>query len=226
MARFRRMQVLSMVEQQGLVPVFFNPDPEISLKVMMACHKGGARCLEMTNRGDGAVEVFRHLQRSSAEECPDLALGVGSIVDAPTAALYIAEGADFVVGPCLDRETAVLCNRRKIPYMPGCATATEIQEAHSLGVEICKIFPGAEVGGPSFVKAMKGPCPWVSIMPTGGVEPTRESLMAWFGAGITAAGIGSNLITREILKKGDWDALSRKVSETLALIREARGGSR
>ena len=153
----------------------------------------------------------------------DIIMGVGSICDAPTAALYIANGANFVVGPLLNEEVARLCNRRKIPYSPGCGSASEIAEAEELGVEIVKMFPGSEVGGPSFVKGMLGPCPWTSIMPTGGVDATRESLQAWFDAGVACVGIGSKLLTKELLAAGDWGALTDKVRGVVDTIREIRG---
>ena len=222
MARFPRLKVLTTIEELGLVPVFYTPDVGVAKEVLAACAKGGAGCLELTNRGDAAIEVFKELEDFCKKEYPDLMMGVGSVVDAATAALYIQYGANFVVGPVTDEETALLCNSRKIPYMPGCGSATEIHRAERLGVEICKIFPGAEVGGPSFVKSIRGPCPWTSIMPTGGVEPTRESLGEWFEAGIVAAGIGSKLVTAEILKTRDFAALTRKVQETIQIIRDVR----
>jgi len=222
MARFRRLEVLTKIEEIGLIPVFFTPDEEKAKGILKACAKGGALCVEMTNRGDRAIEIFKTLEEYARTEFPDVILGVGSVVDAPTAALYIAYGANFVVGPVLDEETAVLCNKRKIPYSPGCGSASEIHRAEALGVEICKIFPGAHVGGPGFVKAIRGPCPWTSIMPTGGVSPTRESLTEWFDAGVTAVGIGSKLVTKELLERGDFEALAEKIEDTIKLIKEIR----
>lgn len=223
MARHRRLKVLSTMEQVGLIPVFYNKDIETAKKIVSACAEGGAVCIEMTNRGDAAIEVFKALEAHCAANHPEVILGVGSIVDAPTASLYIAYGASFIVGPVLDEETAVLCNKRKVAYSPGCGSATEIHRAEALGVEICKVFPGGEVGGPGFVKAVLGPCPWTSIMPTGGVSPTKESLSAWFKAGIVCAGIGSNLITSDIIKSGDFKKLTADIKSTIALIKEIRG---
>lgn len=222
MARFARLKVLDTMVDTGLVPVFFNRDLEKSKQVARAVAKGGCRLLEFTNRGDHAWEVFSKLEEFCATEVPDLILGVGSIVDAPTAALYINCGANFVVGPVLNAEVARLCNRRKIPYSPGCGSASEISEAEELGSEIIKIFPGSEVGGPSFVKAMLGPCPWTTIMPTGGVEATEESLTAWFKAGVVCVGMGSNLVTKELLDKSDWDGISKRVADTLAMIKKLK----
>ena len=173
MARYRRMDVLNAMYTTGIVPVFYHPDLEVVTNVARACARGGARLLEFTNRGDFAWEVFRELERFCAKDVPEMITGVGSVVDPGTATLYINNGASFVVGPVLNAEVARACNRRKVPYSPGCGTASEISAAEELGCEIVKIFPGAEVGGPPFVKAVKGPCPWTSIMPTGGRRAHR-----------------------------------------------------
>jgi 2-dehydro-3-deoxyphosphogluconate aldolase/(4S)-4-hydroxy-2-oxoglutarate aldolase len=222
MPRFSRLKVLNSMQELGLIPVFYTPQIDVAKGVVKSCAQAGALCVELTNRGDGAVDVFKELEKYACSEHPEIILGVGSVVDAPTAAMYIASGANFIVGPVLDRETAVLCNKRKVPYMPGCGSATEIHEAEALGVEICKIFPATQIGGPAFVKAVKAPCPWTSIMPTGGVNPTRESLGAWFEAGITCAAIGSKLITKEILKNKDFATLTNRIKEVLQIIKQVK----
>ncbi len=218
-----RMAVLSAMMEQGLIPVFYHPDIEVCTNVIQACAKGGAKCVEFTNRGDFASHLFLDLARYFAKADPSVIMGVGSVIDAPTAALYIANGAKFVVGPVLNAEVARLCNRRKIPYSPGCGSASEISMAEELGCEIVKVFPGGSVGGPDFVKSILGPCPWTRIMPTGGVDVTEESLRAWFGAGVAAVGIGSNLITKQLLEKQDYTGIERKVRETIELIKTIRG---
>ncbi|HSJ54144.1 MAG TPA: bifunctional 4-hydroxy-2-oxoglutarate aldolase/2-dehydro-3-deoxy-phosphogluconate aldolase [Anaerolineae bacterium] len=223
MARFDRMTVLNAVVQDGLVPVFYHQDAEVAQQIVAACVLGGASVVEFTNRGDRAWNVFTRLVEWAATAHPGLILGAGSVIDAPTAALYIGSGANFVVGPVLNPEVARLCNRRKVAYMPGCGSASEISEAEELGVEIVKVFPGGQVGGPAFVRAVLGPMPWTRIMPTGGVDATPDSIRAWFQAGVTCVGIGSKLVTRELVAAGDWDGLSRRVAEVLAWIREARG---
>lgn len=224
MARFMRLEVLNTIVDTGLVPVFYHHDVEVAKKVAEAVAAGGARVLEFTNRSDFAPLVFTELSQYLAKANPQIILGVGSVVDAPTAALYIASGANFVVGPILNPEIARLCNRRKIAYSPGCGSATEIAQAEELGVEIVKIFPGDSVGGPEFVKAILGPCPWTRLMPTGGVETTRESIAAWFKAGIAATGIGSNLIKKDLVAASSYAAITAKTDEVLSWIREARGG--
>lgn len=223
MARFTRLQVLNKMVELGLVPVFYHPDVDTAIKIVEACAAGGAKVVEFTNRGDLAYEVFVSLVKHVNRNLPDVILGVGSIIDAPTAALYISSGANFVVCPILNPEVARLCNRRKIAYSPGCGSASEISQAEELGVEIVKIFPGDSVGGPEFVKALLGPCPWSSIMPTGGVDATRESVSAWIKAGATCLGMGSKLITKELVAAKDWDSISAKTRQVLAWIKEARG---
>jgi 2-dehydro-3-deoxyphosphogluconate aldolase/(4S)-4-hydroxy-2-oxoglutarate aldolase len=224
MARFSRLKVLNTMVETGMVPVFYNASFDVARDVARACVAGGCNLLEFTNRGDGAWEVFNQLSRYCIRDLPDIILGVGSIVDPGTASLYINCGANFVVGPVLNPDVARACNRRKVPYSPGCGSASEISMAEELGVEIVKLFPGKEVGGPGFVKSILGPCPWTSIMPTGGVEAIEASLKAWFDAGVVCVGMGSNLITKESIKAGDYAGITAKVAETLALVRQIREG--
>lgn len=223
MARFSRIEVALKMKETGIIPVFFHSDAGVCKHVLKACYDGGVRVFEFTNRGDFAHEVFAELNHWTAAEMPDMMLGVGSVVDAGTASLYIQMGANFIVSPILNPDMAKVCNRRKILWSPGCGSLTEINQAEEYGAEICKIFPGAQVGGPSFVKAIKGPCPWTSLMPTGGVEPTEESLKAWFGAGVTCVGMGSQLITKEIIHKGNYSDLTNKVKQVFEILEEIRG---
>lgn len=222
MSRFTRLQTLNAMHEIGLVVVFYHHDVQVAQDVVAACAEGGARLIEFTNRGDAAIRVFIELEDYCAAKVPTAITGVGSIVDDGTASLFINYGANFVVGPVLNPAVARTCNRRKVPYSPGCGSATEISTAEELGCEIVKVFPGGQVGGPEFVKAVKGPCPWTSLMPTGGVEPTEESLSKWFKAGIVCAGIGSQLITKELLDKKDYAGITKKVRETLALVQKVK----
>ncbi|MDB4891299.1 MAG: keto-deoxy-phosphogluconate aldolase [Gemmatimonadetes bacterium] len=222
MAAKDRISVLLAMMEQGVIPVFYHPDVDVCKKVIQACANGGAKCIEFTNRGDFASHVFLEVTQHFAKQDPSVIMGVGSVVDAPTAGIYIANGAKFVVGPLLNADVAKVCNRRGIPYSPGCGSATEIGYAQELGCEIVKVFPGSSVGGPDFVKSILGPMPWTRIMPTGGVEATEASLKQWFGAGIVACGIGSNLITKELLDKKDYDGIEAKVRDTVQLIKTIR----
>lgn len=218
MARHSRLAVLNAMVDTGLVPVFYHPDLEVTKKIVAACAAGGARVIEFTNRGDFAYDVFNQLQRHVSQTHPDVIIGVGSVMDAPTAALYIASGADFVVSPVLNAEIARLCNRRKVPFSPGCGTLSEISLAEELGVEIVKIFPGSSVGGPGFVKDVRGPCPWTRLMPTGGVDATEESIKAWFQAGVACVGMGSKLIRKDLVAAGDYPTISATVAQVLEWI--------
>jgi 2-dehydro-3-deoxyphosphogluconate aldolase / (4S)-4-hydroxy-2-oxoglutarate aldolase len=218
-----RLAVLAAIIEQGVIPVFYHPDVELCINVIQACADGGAKCIEFTNRGDFAWETFKEVTKHFKKADPSVIMGVGSIIDAPTAALYIANGASFVVGPMLNADVAKVCNRRGVAYSPGCGSATEVSYAQELGCEIVKVFPGSCVGGPDFVKNILGPMPWTKLMPTGGVDPTEESLTKWYKAGIVASGIGSKLITSDLLKAKDFKGIEKKVAETVALIKKIRG---
>ena len=204
-----------------MVPLFYHPDIDLCKAIVKACYDGGARLLEFTNRGDFAHEVFGKLNKYCAAEMPEMILGVGSVTDAGAASLYLQLGANFVVTPVLREDIAVVCNRKKVLWSPGCGTLTEICRAEELGCEIVKLFPGGTYGA-AFVKGIKGPQPWTSIMPTGGVSPTRENLSAWFDAGVTCVGMGSKLISKEIVANRDVATLQTKVADALQLIAELR----
>ncbi|MCU7694661.1 bifunctional 4-hydroxy-2-oxoglutarate aldolase/2-dehydro-3-deoxy-phosphogluconate aldolase [Haoranjiania flava] len=219
---FNKLQVLSAIGETGMVPVFYHHDAEVAKNVVKACYQGGVRVFEFTNRGDFAQEVFAELVKFAKTECPELILGIGSVVDAPTAALYIQLGANFVVGPLFNPEVAKVCNRRLVPYTPGCGSVSEIGFAQEAGCDLCKIFPASNVGGPSFVKNVKGPMPWTMMIVTGGVEPTRENLDAWVKSGVFAVGMGSNLFPSDVIKAQNWQAITDKTQEALAYIQEAR----
>lgn len=216
--RHDRPSVLTAIESQGVVPVFYHPDVEVCAQVIRACARGGARAVEFTNRGDFAWDVFTQLSKEFARTDPDILLGVGSILDAPTAALYLASGARFVISPCLVPEVARICNRRLVAYAPGCGSVRDVSEAHELGCDLVKLFPGSSVGGPDFVKAILGPMPWAKIMPTGGVDPDEASIAKWFGAGIVAAGMGSKLVTDAAIKAQDWAGIEASVRQTVNSI--------
>jgi 2-dehydro-3-deoxyphosphogluconate aldolase/(4S)-4-hydroxy-2-oxoglutarate aldolase len=223
MPKYSRLKVLTTMLETGIVPLFYHDDPAVAEKVIRACLEGGARCVEFTNRGDGAALVFGELIRRFREDT-DLILGAGTIMDASTAALYIQLGANFIVGPTLNPEVARLCNRRKVSYTPGCATASEISNAEELGVEICKIFPAGDLGGPDFVKAVRGPMPWVRLMPTGGVTPEKENVTAWIHSGVACIGLGSKVISSQVVEKGDYAAITESVRQVRTWIQEARAG--
>jgi len=222
MARFTRIDVINKILGTGIIPIFYHNDPDICRNVVKACYDGGIRVFEFTNRGDFAHDVFSDLSKWTEDEVPDLILGAGSVVDAGTASLYIQLGANFIVSPILNPDMAKVCNRRKILWSPGCGSVSEINYAEELGAEIIKIFPGSSVGGPEFIKAVKGPCPWTSLMPTGGVEPTEGNLKAWFDAGAVCVGMGSKLITKEIVQDKDWKELTIRTESAVRIAGELR----
>lgn len=226
MAKFPRLQVLTAMIRAGIVPVFHHDDIGTAKSIVASLAAGGAATIEFTNRGDHAFEVFSDLEKHASIEYPDVILGVGSVVDTATAGLYLDLGANFVVGPMLNPDVARICNRRKVAYSPGCGTLTEISTAEELGCEIVKIFPGDLVGGPAFVKAVRGPCPWSLLMPTGGVDITHESLAAWFDAGVPCVGIGSKLVSGDLVAAGDWAELERRTAQVVSTIAAVREESR
>ena len=219
MAKYSRLKVAAVMKETGLVPLFFHPDVEVGKQVLKACYEGGARLMEFTSRGDFAFEVFRELNKYALEKLPGMILGVGSVTDAGAASLYIQLGANFIVTPVLREDIAKICNRCKVLWSPGCGSLTEITKAEELGCEIVKLFPGG-IYGPSFVKAIKGPQPWTSIMPTGGVSPTEENIKGWFEAGVTCVGMGSQLISKEIIVNKDFDTLRTNVQKALHIIKK------
>ena len=223
MARFDRLTVLNSMVATGLVPIFYHGDLAVAKEVVAACVAGGAQLVEFTNRGDRAWNVFTDLIADLARTNPSVILGAGTIMDAPTAAMYIASGANFIVAPVLNSEVARLCNRRKVAYIPGCGSASEISAAEELGAEIVKIFPGGQLGGPAFIKAVLGPMPWSRLMPTSGVDVTAESVQGWIKAGAACLGLGGNLIRKELVAVGDYATIRDNVRRVLDWIREARG---
>ncbi|WP_420316561.1 bifunctional 4-hydroxy-2-oxoglutarate aldolase/2-dehydro-3-deoxy-phosphogluconate aldolase [Ekhidna sp.] len=223
MARFTRIEVVLKMKETGMVPVFYHKDIDMCKEVLKACYAGGVRVFEFTNRGDFAHEVFAELNKFAEKECPEMILGVGSIIDGPTTALYLQLGSNFIVSPMMDEEMAKICNKRKVAWSPGCGSVTEIVKAHELGSEVVKIFPGSQVGGPAFVKGVRGPFPYASIMPTGGVSPDEENLKGWVEAGVHCVGMGSQLFPKDVLANKDFDAITKKCSEALAIIKRLRG---
>lgn len=217
MSRFDKTQVIQKIGDTRIVPVFYNSSADVAVHVIKACYDGGIRAFEFTNRGDFAHEVFAAVAKYTARECPEMALGAGSITDAPTAALYMQEGADFIVGPLFNPDVAKVCNRRCVPYVPGCGSVIEVGFAQEAGCDIVKVFPG-DVLGPKFVKAMLAPMPWTKVMVTGGVEPARENLIGWKNAGAFCVGMGSKLFPKDRIENKDWAYITDKCKEALSYM--------
>ncbi len=221
MAKFDKIAVMQKIGETGMVPVFYHKNLDICKQVVKACYAGGVRAFEFTNRGDFAHEIFGELVKWADKECPELALGIGSIVDAPTAALYLQLGANFVVGPLFNEDIAPVCNRRSVPYCPGCGSVTEIGKAQELGCDLTKLFPG-DVYGTNMVKGLKAPMPWSKIMVTGGVAPEKDNLEKWFKAGVYCVGMGSKLFPKEEIAAENWAYITNKCAECLDIIKQVR----
>lgn len=225
MARFMRLDIINTLLNTGVLPLFYHGEIETAIELVDACARGGVQTIEFTNRGEMAYPVFTELLRHFAKADPSVILGIGSIIDAPTAALYLAIGANFIVGPSLNAEISRLCNRRKVLYLPGCATENEITTAEELGAEICKIFPGESAGGPGFIKAVMAPCPWHRLLPTGGVDATEASISEWIKAGAASVGLGSKLISSQAVKDRDYAGIAAKTAQCVGWVQSARRGS-
>lgn len=221
MARFKRIEVYQAMFKAPMVPVFYHTDVEVAKQVVKACYEGGVRAFEFTNRGDFAHEIFAELNKWSAKECPEMVMGIGSIVDAPTASIYLQSGTNFIVGPLLNPEIFKVCNRRQVAYLPGCGSVSEVGLAQELGAEVVKVFPG-DVVGASFVKGVKAPMPWTNIMVTGGVAPTEENLKKWFDAGVSCVGMGSNLFPKEVMANKEWDKITALCKEAFSIINKVK----
>ncbi len=221
MAKYSKIEVFTAMKETGIVPVFYHADAEVCKNVVKACHEGGIRAFEFTNRGEFAHEVFGELSKFVAKECTGMILGIGSIVDAPTASLYLQLGANFIVGPLFNPDVAKVANRRLVAYIPGCGSVSEVGFAQELGCDVCKVFPG-DVLGTSFVKGLKAPMPWSNLMVTGGVKPEHANLKGWFDAGVTCVGMGSNLFPKNIMDAKDWTALTNLVKEVMVIAQEVR----
>ncbi len=221
MARFTRIEVAQKMKEQGMVPLFYNADIEVAKKLLDAIYAGGARLLEFTNRGDYAHEIFSELNKYAARSMPDMILGVGSVTDGGTASMYMQLGANFIVTPVLREDIAIVCNRKKVLWSPGCGSLTEIARAEELGCEIVKLFPGS-IYGPNFIKSVRAPQPWTNIMPTGGVSPDYENLKGWIEAGAYCVGMGSKLFVKDKDGKFDYAKTENTTKKALTTIREIR----
>lgn len=221
MAKYSRIEVVNTMSRTGLVPLFYDNDIKSCKSILDALYQGGSRLLEFTARGDFAYEIFGELNKYALKELPGMIIGVGSVTDAASASHFMTLGANFIVTPVLREDIAIICNRRKIMWSPGCGSLTEVCRAEELGCEVVKLFPGG-IYGPDFVKAIRGPQPWTSIMPTGGVLPTRENLESWFKAGVTCVGIGSKLIAKNADGNYDLSKIESDTRNALSIINDLK----
>ncbi|WP_127129978.1 bifunctional 4-hydroxy-2-oxoglutarate aldolase/2-dehydro-3-deoxy-phosphogluconate aldolase [Pseudoflavitalea rhizosphaerae] len=209
------------ITEQGLIPLYFHPDPDTCIGVMKALYAGGVRVVEFTNRGAAAQENFEAMLKVRDKECKDLLLGIGTIKTKKDAKAFIKSGADFIIAPGMIEEVAETVHKEEMLWIPGCMTTTEIIKAEQAGASLVKLFPG-NLLGPGFMSAIRELFPDLLFMPTGGVEAEKENLTAWFKSGVSAVGMGSKLITRSVLEDKKYDELTAAASAALQLIKEVR----
>ncbi len=218
MKRASRQQVNELIDQTGFLPLY-NPDQlETTQKVLTAAYEGGVRLFELTNRSKNALEIFQQIVPFVNTQLPDLVLGVGTILDEKSAHAFFEAGADFIVSPIIPAEVARYCQSNDICWVPGASTLNEIVHAQQLGADMVKIFPANYLGGPGFVEAIKAPCPWIKVMPTGGVDGSEENLRAWFKAGVRCVGIGSQLFRKDKIEAGNFNSIREETQRITSLI--------
>ena len=223
MAEFTRMEVINKMMETGLIPLFYHNDINVSKKLVKALYLGGARVIEFTARGNFSFQTFSQLSQYVASNYSDLILGVGSITDAAAASLYMQAGAQFIVTPVLREDIAIVCNRRKVLWSPGCTTITEIAKAEELGCEMIKFFPASSFGS-DFIKAVKGPQPWTTFMATGGIKPEEADLKEWFEAGVSCVGIGSQLIVKNPQGLPEYSEIQILTEKVIKTIKKYKSG--
>jgi len=204
-----------------VVPVFYHDNPAICKEVVRVCYDAGIRVFEFTNRGPQAAANFASLRQMVSSQCPGLALGIGTIFTYRTAAEFLSIGCDFVVSPALVPEMKQIQTSSYTLWIPGCATVSELSAARDLNAQMMKVFP-ANLLGPGFLAAALSVMPELKLMPTGGIEPAPDSLSRWFQAGAAAIGMGSQLISKEILDKQDWNRLHDVVSQVVQGVRQLK----
>jgi len=217
----KSQQAIDEVVAQGILPLYFNPDENVSLEILRAIHKAGIKAVEYTNRGEAAFNNFKKMIAMRNTEMPGLLLGIGTIKNLQQAKDYVSAGADFMVSPGFVPEVAAYAISNDIFYAPGCMTPSEIIAAENAGVKFIKLFPG-NILGPEFLSSIKEIFPKLLFMPTGGVDTTKESIEGWFKAGVCAVGMGSKLISKKLMEQKDYATIESSTREVLALIQSIK----
>lgn len=217
----KKTEILQLTLQQGVLPLYFNKDEEVSINVLKALYEAGIRTVEYTNRGEAALQNFKALRKVCDIELKGMYLGIGTIKNGEQAKSFVDAGADYLISPGVVEDAAKVADQNKLVYVPGCMTPTEIIKAEQLGSTLVKIFPG-NIVGPGFVSAIKELFSGVKFIITGGVEPEESNLRGWFSAGAAAVGMGSKLITKQILETKDYAKITQLTKESLKLIELVR----
>ncbi|HEY4876273.1 MAG TPA: bifunctional 4-hydroxy-2-oxoglutarate aldolase/2-dehydro-3-deoxy-phosphogluconate aldolase [Puia sp.] len=217
----KKEEIKNLVVQQGLLPLYYNDNSEVSIEILRTLYKAGIRIIEYTNRGEHALDNFLLMKKTAKTEMPDMKLGIGTIKTKTDAEIFIAASVDFIVCPVVDISIAEIVHKAGLLWIPGCMTATEINTAEINGASLVKIFPG-NILGPTYISSIKEIFPNLLFMPTGGVEMSKENIQSWFNAGVSAVGMGSKLITKSIMENKDYKTLTENCVQALALVIEAK----
>ena len=218
----KKAEIIKLIPEQGVLPLYFYKDTEVSIEVLKALYAAGIRTVEYTNRGEAALKNFKELRKVCDTELKGMYLGVGTIKNAEAAQAFIDAGTDYIISPGLVEDAVAVANANNMLWVPGCMTPSEIIKAEQLGAKMIKLFPG-NILGPSFLGAIKEIFPNLLFMPTGGVELEKENLSGWFKAGVVAVGMGSKLITKTALEAKNYEGIKADTLKALALIKEVRG---
>lgn len=213
--------LIDLLATQKALPLFNCGDAATGMKVLEALHAGGMRVVEFTNRSAGALDVFRTLVVEAAVRLPGIVLGAGTIIERSQAEAFHGVGARFIVAPNLDDDVGRYCDEHGLPWCPGTGTVTEMIRAHRIGAAVIKVFPADALGGPAFIKGVRGPCAWLRLMPSGGVTLDGTNLNAWFAAVVFCVGMGSHLVDAEIVTAGRFDELADRTRRLVAMLAQA-----
>ena len=216
-----RVELLKLIPEQGILPLFFYKDPEVSLSILKALYRAGIRAVEYTNRGEAALQNFRQMRTLCDSELPGMYLGIGTIKNGEMALEFIEAGSDFIICPGLVESVAEVADKNNMLWIPGCMTPTEIIKAESMGAKMIKLFPG-NLLGPAFLQGIKELFPGLLFMPTGGVEVNEENLRGWFNAGVCAVGMGNKLIAKSIMENKQYDELVTLTIKAIALAKSCK----
>ncbi|HAS61059.1 MAG TPA: bifunctional 4-hydroxy-2-oxoglutarate aldolase/2-dehydro-3-deoxy-phosphogluconate aldolase [Algoriphagus sp.] len=211
---------IKQINQAGLMPIFYHSSEEVCLSILKVAYDSGIRVIELVNRGSEATKIFPSL-RKLANQLPGLSLGIGTIYHPYEAEEFLEMGAEFIVAPVMNPRLGEYCSRNDVPWVPGCGTVTEIWQAQELGAELVKIYP-ANLLTPEFVPAVHAVLPKIEIIPTGGIEPTLESIKPWFDAGVLCVGMGSQLIRKDWVQSGNYEQLGKAFKQAVNLVEQIK----
>jgi 2-dehydro-3-deoxyphosphogluconate aldolase/(4S)-4-hydroxy-2-oxoglutarate aldolase len=222
MQRYTKSEVSEHLLGAGVLPMFSHPDEKISIRILEALYKAGVRIVEFTNRPDEALAIFKCMRQFADDHLPGLVLGAGTIMNEAQAESFAHAGAAFLVAPSMDREVGMFCRNNDLFWCPGASTLNEILQAEAAGADLVKLFPAAQLGGPAYLKAIRAPCPWLQLIPTGGISTDSKVLRNWIEAGAEVIGMGSHLFEGLDTGLDAMDRLTARASELLGLLQNLK----